>query len=59
MYDFLFSPFFEYAFMSRALVGGLVVCLGAVPVGIFMTMRRMSLTGDAMAHAILPGAAIA
>ena len=59
MYDFLFSPFFEYAFMSRALVGGLVVCLGAVPVGIFMTLRRMSLTGDAMAHAILPGAAIA
>ena len=54
MYDFLFSPFFEYAFMRRALVGGLVVCLGAVPVVIFMTLRRMSLTGDAMAHAILP-----
>jgi zinc/manganese transport system permease protein len=30
-----------------------------VPVGIFMTLKRMSLTGDAMAHAILPGAAIA
>jgi len=45
--------------MQRALIGSLAVCLGAVPVGIFMTLRRMSLTGDAMAHAILPGAAIA
>ena len=45
--------------MQRALVGSFVMCLGAVPVGIFMTLRRMSLTGDAMAHAILPGAAIA
>ena len=55
----LLSPFSEYLFMQRALVGSLAVCLGAVPVGIFMTLRRMSLTGDAMAHAILPGAAIA
>ena len=59
MYEFLISPFIEYGFMRRALVGGFAVCLGAVPVGIFMTLRRMSLTGDAMAHAILPGAAIA
>lgn len=55
----LIEPFTEYAFMQRALVGSLAVCLGAVPVGVFMTLRRMSLTGDAMAHAILPGAAIA
>lgn len=55
----LFSPFAEYLFMQRALIGSLAVCLGAVPVGIFITLRRMSLTGDAMAHAILPGAAIA
>ena len=55
----IFGPFEEYVFMQRALVGSLAVCLGAVPVGIFMTLRRMSLTGDAMAHAILPGAAIA
>ena len=53
------GPFSDYVFMQRALVGSLAVCLGAVPVGIFMTLRQMSLTGDAMAHAILPGAAIA
>jgi len=52
------SPFTDYVFMQRALIGSLAVCLGAVPVGIFMTLRRMSLTGDAMAHAILPGAAL-
>lgn len=59
MNELLFSPFGDYIFMQRALVGSIAVCLGAVPVGIFMTLRRMSLTGDAMAHAILPGAAIA
>ncbi len=59
MNSVLLSPFIDYVFMQRALVGSLAVCLGAVPVGIFMTLRRMSLTGDAMSHAILPGTAIA
>jgi zinc/manganese transport system permease protein len=59
MSELLFGPFSEYVFMQRALIGSIAVCLGAVPVGIFMTLRQMSLTGDAMAHAILPGAAIA
>ena len=59
MIDFFINPFIDYAFMRRAFIGGLVICVGAIPVGIFMTLRRMSLTGDAMAHAILPGAAIA
>ncbi len=44
--------------MRRALIGGLVLSLGAAPVGVFLMLRRMSLMGDAMAHAILPGAAI-
>lgn len=59
MEAFFLNPFTDYVFMQRALIGSFAVCLGAVPVGIFMTLRRMSLTGDAMAHAILPGAAIA
>ena len=59
MTSLLTDPFNDYVFMQRALIGSIAVCLGAVPVGIFMTLRRMSLTGDAMAHAILPGAAIA
>lgn len=59
MTSLLTDPFSDYVFMRRALIGSLAVCLGSVPVGIFMTLRKMSLTGDAMAHAILPGAAIA
>ncbi|HAT51443.1 MAG: metal ABC transporter permease [Nitrospirae bacterium] len=58
MDDFLISPFVEFAFMRRALVGCLALSLGATPMGVFLTLRRMSLTGDAMSHAILPGAAL-
>lgn len=58
MYDALIAPFAEYEFMRRALVGTIAIALGGGPVGVFLMLRRMSLTGDAMAHAILPGAAI-
>ena len=44
--------------MRRALVGCFALALGAAPVGVFLMLRRMSLMGDVMAHAILPGAAI-
>jgi zinc/manganese transport system permease protein len=54
----LWHPFVEFAFMQRALLGCLAISLGATPVGVFLQLRRMSLTGDAMAHAILPGAAV-
>ena len=36
----------------------MALSLGCAPVGVFLLLRRMSLTGDAMAHAILPGAAV-
>lgn len=58
IYDTLISPFVEFEFMRRALAGVFALSLGAGPVGAFLMLRRMSLTGDAMAHAILPGAAI-
>jgi len=54
----LFSPFIEFGFMRRALAGCLALSLGATPVGVFLMLRRMSLAGDAMSHAVLPGAAI-
>ena len=56
-YDLLIAPFSEFAFMQRALLGSLLLSASACPVGVFLMLRRMSLTGDAMAHAILPGAA--
>lgn len=52
------GPFVEFGFMRRALLGCVLLSLSAAPVGVFLMLRRMSLTGDAMAHAILPGAAI-
>jgi zinc/manganese transport system permease protein len=52
------GPFVEFAFMRRALVGCLALSLSAPPVGVFLVLRRMSLMSDAMAHAILPGAAL-
>lgn len=57
-YDALIAPFAEFEFMRRALVGSVALALGAGPIGVLLMLRRMSLVGDAMAHAILPGAAI-
>lgn len=53
----LLSAFSDFAFMRRALVGCLVLSVAAAPIGVFLMLRRLSLTGDAMAHAILPGVA--
>lgn len=58
LYDLVLAPFADFGFMRRALVGVIALALGAGPIGIFLMLRRMSLMGDAMAHAILPGAAI-
>ena len=58
VYQFLIEPFVDFSFMRRALVGCFALSLSSTPVGVFLTLRRMSLTGDAMSHAILPGAAI-
>jgi len=58
MYDLLIVPFAEFEFMRRALVGSAAIALGGGPMGVFLMLRRMSLTGDAMSHAILPGAAV-
>jgi zinc/manganese transport system permease protein len=58
MFDWLLSPFLQYGFMQRALFGSIVLSISCAPVGVFLMLRRMSLTGDAMSHAILPGAAL-
>ncbi|WP_346297472.1 metal ABC transporter permease [Rhodopseudomonas sp. P1] len=58
LYQALIAPFTEFEFMRRALAGIVALSLGGAPIGVFLMLRRMSLVGDAMAHAILPGAAI-
>lgn len=58
LHDILISPFADFDFMQRALAGCIALSVSAPLIGVFLMLRRMSLTGDAMAHAILPGAAI-
>ena len=58
LYGALIGPLADFEFMRRALVGVVALALAAAPVGVFLMLRRMSLVGDAMAHAILPGAAV-
>ncbi|MBL9095364.1 MAG: metal ABC transporter permease [Alphaproteobacteria bacterium] len=58
LYDFLAAPFADFAFMRRALVACLALSLGAGPIGVFLVLRRMSLMGDAISHAVLPGVAV-
>lgn len=58
LYNLLLSPFAEFEFMRRALVACLALAIGAGPIGVFLSLRRMSLMGDAIGHAVLPGVAI-
>ena len=58
LYALFVAPFADFGFMRRALVACLALGLGSGPIGILLMLRRMSLVGDAMSHAVLPGAAI-
>ena len=58
LYDLALGPFAEFGFMRRALVGCLALALGGGPIGTILVIRRMSLMGDALSHAVLPGAAL-
>jgi zinc/manganese transport system permease protein len=53
----LFDPF-ALGFMRRALAGCIALSLAGPPLGVFLVLRRMSLTSDVLQHAILPGIAI-
>lgn len=59
LYESLVAPFVDFMFMRRALVGCIALSLSCAPIGVFLVLRRMSLMGDALSHAILPGTAIA
>ncbi len=59
LWNVLLAPFADFAFMRRALVATLALSVSAAPLGVFLTLRRMSLLGDALSHAVLPGVAVA
>jgi len=52
----MICPFLDPA-IKRALAGAILVTLGGAPLGVMLVLRRMSLMGDVIAHAILPGTA--
>src|SRR5512146_1810340 len=56
--DFLLSPL-QYPFMLRALLASTVVGVLCAVMGTYVVLRGMAFLGDALAHAILPGIAIA
>jgi zinc/manganese transport system permease protein len=58
LHEILISPFTEFAFMRRALAGSVALAIAGPPLGVFLILRRLALTGDAVGHAILPGAAL-
>ena len=58
MIEWLLDPF-SFAFMQRGLAAALMVGILCSVVGCFVVLRSMAFLGDAMAHAILPGVAIA
>ncbi len=59
MHDLLIAPFVEFGFLRRALVGCLALSVSAPVLGVFLVLRRMSLTADVLAHGALPGVALA
>ena len=58
MIEWLITPL-TYEFMQRGLLASLMVGILCAVVGCYVVLRSMAFLGDAMAHAILPGVAIA
>ena len=58
MIAWLTDPF-TLEFMQRALAASLIVGVVCSVIGCFVVLRAMAFLGDALAHAILPGVAIA
>lgn len=58
MLDWLITPL-TYEFMQRGLLASLMVGVLCAVIGCYVVLRGMAFLGDALAHAILPGVAVA
>lgn len=58
MIDWLVKPL-TYGFMQRGLAASLMVGILCAVVGCYVVLRSMAFLGDALAHAVLPGVALA
>ena len=54
-----FAEAFEPAFMQRALVGGLLAVVATSVIGTWVVLRGLAFLGDALAHGVIPGIALA
>ncbi|WP_420620100.1 metal ABC transporter permease [Candidatus Poriferisocius sp.] len=58
-FDWWIEPFIDNVFMRKALWSGLLAVLATSPIGTWVVLRGMSFFGEALAHGVLPGLAIA
>ena len=58
LWNIFLTPFVDYAFMQKALISCVFLCISAVPLGVFLLLRGLSLVGDSLSHGILPGIAL-
>jgi ABC-type Mn2+/Zn2+ transport system permease subunit len=56
--EWLTDPF-SYAFMQRALLAGVLAVVTTSVIGTWVVIRGMTFIGDALAHGVLPGIALA
>lgn len=56
--DWLTDPF-SPSFMQRALLAGALVAAQCALIGVWVVLRRLNFLGDALAHGVVPGVAIA
>jgi ABC-type Mn2+/Zn2+ transport system permease subunit len=57
--DFFITPFASNSFMIQALIAGALVSVACAVAGTFVILRGLAFIGDAMAHGVLPGIAVA
>ncbi|MEX2550494.1 MAG: metal ABC transporter permease [Nitriliruptoraceae bacterium] len=58
MFELLLEPF-AFEFMRNALYAGILTVIAASLVGTWVVIRGLSFMGDALAHGVLPGIAVA
>src|ERR1700744_3473198 len=58
LHALILEPFQSLAFMRGALVACLALAIANAAVGTLLVLQRMSLNGDVLGHAVMPGAAV-
>ncbi len=57
--DWILTPFTTNSFMVQALIAGILVSIACAIAGTFIILRGLAFIGDALAHGVLPGIALA